>query len=203
MKYISSLRLLNISSLTLIYFKEQTYLWWSNRTFTEIFLTMWLPAQITSFKKWPNKILNDERNIVRKVIRYWTMRNIVRKVARKYFCRDASNPSEPAGLNTSDSELEKRVRPSKGRESENFWNTESTIMVASKVQFKRYQAVPNNMWQWTWESERHITSRGGRVYAGMPHTTHMRVCTARTTVCGKRTRALLDATGCQRSVVEG
>ena len=27
------------------------------------------------------------------------------------FCRDASNPSEPAGLNTSDSELEKRVRP--------------------------------------------------------------------------------------------
>ena len=111
MKYISSFRLLNISSLTLIYFKEQTYLWWSNRTFTEIFLTMWLPAQITSFKKWPNKILNDERNIVRKVIRYWTMRNIVRKVARKYFCRDASNPSEPAGLNTSDSELEKRVRP--------------------------------------------------------------------------------------------
>ena len=45
MKYISSFRLLNISSLTLIYFKEQTYLWWSNRTFTEIFLTMWLPAQ--------------------------------------------------------------------------------------------------------------------------------------------------------------
>ena len=74
MKYISSFRLLNISSLTLIYFKEQTYLWWSNRTFTEIFLTIWLPAQITSFKKWPNKILNDERNIVRKVIRYWTMR---------------------------------------------------------------------------------------------------------------------------------
>ena len=58
---------------------------------------MWLPAQITSFQ-WLNKILNDERNIVR-------------KVARKYFCRDASNPSEPAGLNTSDSELEKRVRP--------------------------------------------------------------------------------------------
>ena len=101
MKYISSFRLLNISSLTLIYFKEQTYLWWSNRTFTEIFLTMWLPAQITSFKKWPNKILNDERNIVR-------------KVGRKYFCRDASNPSEPAGLNTSDSELEKRVRPRGG-----------------------------------------------------------------------------------------
>ena len=69
MKYISSFRLLNISSLTLIYFKEQTYLWWSNRTFTEIFLTMWLPAQITSFQ-WLNKILNDERNIVRKVIRY-------------------------------------------------------------------------------------------------------------------------------------
>ena len=33
-------------------------------------------------------------------------RNTWRKVARKYFCKDASNPSEPTGRNTSDSELE-------------------------------------------------------------------------------------------------
>ena len=33
-------------------------------------------------------------------------RNTWRKVARKYFCSDASNSSEPAGRNTSDSELE-------------------------------------------------------------------------------------------------
>jgi len=63
-----------------------------------LFVTTWAVAKITSLK-WPNKkVVSSMR------------RNIVCKVVRKYFCRDASNPSEPAGRNTSDSELEKRVR---------------------------------------------------------------------------------------------
>ena len=59
-------------------------------------------------------------------------RNTWRKVARKYFCKDASNPSEPTGRNTSDSELEKRPLK-RGREFSPLWKNyeEFTIVVAS------------------------------------------------------------------------
>ena len=71
---------------------------------------------VASFK-WQNKM----------------MRNIVRKVARKYFCRDASNPSEPAARNSSDSELEKRLRP----RGENPTTVAKLSNTESKVQFKQ------------------------------------------------------------------
>ena len=70
------------------------------------------------------------------------------KVVRKYFCRDASNPSEPAGRNTSDSELEKRVRRGE-RENPTAvvekLNSQLLHPIPTYVQFKRYPAVSSNM----------------------------------------------------------
>ena len=76
------------------------------------------------------------------------MRNIVSKVVRKYFCRDASNPSEPAGRNTSDSELEKRVRPREERENPTAvekLNSQLLHPIPTYVQSKPYPTVSSNM----------------------------------------------------------
>ena len=57
-------------------------------------LHIWNDAKITS-SKWQKKMLAG--GMRRNICREW----------RKYFCKDAANPSEPAEQKTSDSELEK------------------------------------------------------------------------------------------------